>query len=478
MLFPKFITTKFYNKINSEFPASQEDVILRRFIMYLALGSCYDRNYQYLRLSQFICAILEKKSLNGHYVARDFIDTMMAHIPGLVVNGWTHNGLEQEEQYLNDNDFNKDCSRLVIDNGFSESFKLAIEEEKKDILLAPKTGLVHYATGSKFNRIRHKAQMEQESEQDSEVLTKACTSVTDLQKKFLNYFNSLDTNSFSKIIDKNLQETIELAQTFNFTNESVRDRNFKLLDAIKMQPKPYYYAVDKSRRLYGLGSCIPYLKKELRRCLTKGWIEFDICNCHLAIIAIDWHIHELRDLLKTTSIWTYLSDYYDVESGKPILKKAIYALVYGDSKTQIKADLKAGGMTEKQAEQFFKVPMIEKIYKSRQRQLKICTTLPTDCFGERIEVEMPRFAHDQKPARSILAQKAHAVELRMLEPIVDFSKENENVMIACLYQFDGFSAVCKQPSRMETHCHKLKKILDNHIKEMGYETFVEYKINQ
>jgi hypothetical protein len=480
MLFPKFITQKFYNTLNKTFPASQEDIAFRRFLMYLSLGSWYDEDYNYLKLSQFVCSTLEKKPMNGDYIAKDYLDKMQSYLPNMIVNGWVHNGYEQEEQHLDSFLIKENVVRLLIDPGFDESFKLAVEQEKVDILATAKTDLVHYATGSKYNRIRHKAQMEKENSEDVKNLTNyVASSLVSLQKEFLDYFNNLDTHSFNKIVDKNLQEAVALTQSFNFKNEQVRDRNIKILDAIKLQPKPYYYAVEKSRRIYGLGSCIPYLKREIRKALTKGWIEFDISNCHLAVIAKDWNIPELTEMLKTSTIWKYLSAYYDVVEGKEILKKAIYGLVYGSSKANIIEKLKEGGMTEKQARQFFTVPMIDNIYQARKRELKTCTTLPVDCFGEKLVVEYDEndSPYSQKASRKILARKAQAVEFKMLEPLMKFSKENSNVMLVCLYQFDGFSAVCKQPSRMETHCHKLKSILDNHIKEMGYETFVEYKIN-
>jgi hypothetical protein len=50
-------------------------------------------------------------------------------------------------------------------------------------------------------------------------------------------------------------------------------------------------------------------------------------------------------------------------------------------------------------------------------------------------------------------------------------------MLATLYQFDGFSCIVKQPSRINQHCRRLKKILDQHIAEMGYPAHVEYTIN-
>lgn len=476
MLFPKYVTQTLFTSLNTHFPDSAQNESFRNFIMYLSFGTWYDWNSNLLRLSQKICAIIENKPFNGKYVAQPFLDEMQKLLPGLVIDHWTYLSGAAQETYQKDSH-----ARLVIDSGLSEEWVQIIEQEKKNILSTPKEDLVHYFTGSKYNRIRSKAAIEESDEQGASQMS-AKTAV-ELQERFLEHFNGLDTHSFTKAIKDNLEQTVKLAETFEFNDEGVRDRNFKLLDSIKMQPKPFYYAVEGSRRLYGYGSCIPYLKRELRKELTKGWVEFDIINCHLAIAAKDWNIVGLQKLFAAgKTVWNYFAEQgIDVVKAKPILKQFLYSMVYGDSKANMKSLLrKSTNMTLKLIEEFFNLDLIKEIFDAREIQLKNALTLPVDCFGQEIKYKEndPNKPYDRRAQRSVLAQKMQAVELKMLEPLIEYSKNNKNMMLVCLYQFDGFSVVCKQPSRIKNHCNVLKKLLDEHIKSMGYDTAVDYKINE
>jgi len=475
MLFPKYITKTLKTALTEHFPDSTKNESFCNFIMYLSFGTWYDWNSNFLRISQKICAILENKPFNGKYIAQPFLDSMQELLPGLVVDHWTFLNGANQETYQKESH-----ARLVIDSGLSPEWIKIIEQEKKNILSTPKEELVHYITGSIYNRIRSKAAIE-EADQTGATQMSAKTAV-ELQERFLEHFNGLDTHSFTKAIKDNLEQTVKLAETFAFKDESVRDRNFKLLDSIKMQPKPFYYAVEGSRRLYGYGSSIPYLKKELRKELTKGWIEFDIINCHLAIAAKDWNITGLKKLFSQgKTIWNYFTDKgIDVAKAKPILKQFLYSMVYGDSKSNMKALLKKNtNMTNKLIEEFFKLDLIKEIFDAREIELNCALYNTIDCFGQEIKYKSndPNKPYDRRAQRSILAQKMQAVELKMLEPLIEYSKNNKNMMLVCLYQFDGFSVVCKQPSRIKNHCNVLKKLLDDHIKSLGYDTAFEYKIN-
>jgi hypothetical protein len=405
---------------------------------------------------------------------------MKGYLPELEYSGWGHDGIAFESGSCLEID-SENHSRLLLCAGFSDEFQSLIQQERTLILKNPNTELVHYQTGAKFDRQRHKLEIETEELSLANCKTVDCSSVNSVQVAFLNYFNSLDTNSFSKMVSKNLASTIELAESFPFKNEKVRERNLRILGAIKQCPKPFYHAVDSTCRLFANPGAPTYLKRELRKELTKGWVEFDITNCHLAIVAKDWDVPALIAFLKTgESFWSYLENYLPGAStvAKPQLKPIIYALVYGDSKKQMKESLVKAGLSKAKADRFFTdIPLIHDIYQARNRALAMALTSTIDCFGNPCRVLTPKGIYDQKPHRSILAQKAQAVELKMLAPLIEFSLNNPNVMLATLYQFDGFSCVVKQPSRINQHCRRLKKILDQHIAEMGYPAHVEYTIN-
>ena len=473
MLFPELISKEFYEELNKEYKLTIENLSYRKIVMYLCFGSYFDKKsfsrgintISHLLLSQRICKQLENKIESERYCAEDFLENVKKDLlPELEYSGW-----------------DRGCSRIVMNTGISKDFLNKVKIERYKLLYKNNIGdLVHYYTGKTIDK-NWKTKKVKEDIEIANILTAEVKTVP-LQLQFLDYFNSVPAQTFSDIVNANYNDAVELCKVFNFVNESVREQNENLLTAIAQQPKPIYSATAKTRRLIASPSSIPYLKKEIRQELTKGWVEFDIINCHLAIIAKEWNIPSLTQMLENDiSIWTYLKDYYDnIEDKKQWLKKALYALVYGDSKKNINDGFRSIGWSKKEVKKFFDIPMINTIYLHRQSELAhiMRNKYQYDCFGEQLVVAEQMGKYDRKPARSILSQKAFAVELKLLEPIIKYSEQSKYVCVVCLYQFDGFSVAIKQKSRIMTHIHKIEEIMNNHIADLGYKTKIEYKINK
>lgn len=477
MLFPEFISQTFSKQLDALYPASRLDQSFRRFLMYLAFGSWVDHHHRYLRVSQEVCAILEKRPLNGHYCANHYLTKMHKQLPEMKISGWQYNGVEQE---LSELQTDKEHCRLVLHKGLSTAFLQAITDEQQGQY--PKSDKIHYLTGNKYTKNIATAILKQEEELVHNI--NAPITKTQLQQQFIDYFNTLPSQTFTQLLKHNYDTTLALFHSFPFINPETKEHNLKLLETIQQQPKPFYQAVPDCRRLYAVGNAIPYLKKELRKELTKGWIEFDLVNCHLAIIAKDWNIPSLFKQLQEGSMWSYLATTYDVALYKAVLKKALYALVYGDSKAEIERNLQKASLPKRS--KFFKLPLIHDIYQAREHQLqevKHYNDARIDCFGE--ELAYVRKWHTTPTgqqyytdnSRSILAQKAYAIELKMLQPILEYSSHSKYICLISLYQFDGFSMACKQKSRERHHINKICNILNAHIQSMGYPTKVEYTIN-
>jgi len=492
MLFRKFISQEFFDTLNSEYPDTITNKPYRSFIMYCAFGFWfkYDLNNEnFLSCNQRVCATLEDKldKLNGkNYDASKFLTRIKEDL--LPEFEWN----EYEYSYSNK------VERTIAKVEFSDTFKQAINKENK-YFLNNESNLVHYFTGNKYFRNKY---LQTYGLMEKGELNKVIASVPNLsstQIKFLDYLNNLPDNSFTKVVKNNFEDAIKVAQTIE--NEQSRKLHLeRLLPAIYQNPKPLYAPRPNTARLFAEGPAITYLKRDVRKALTKGWIEFDIQNAHLAIIAKDWNIPELTAFLKTgNSIWKYLETYYpDVLEIKHHLKDAIYALVYGDSKDQIlngtiidqtKKLRKENGLInnigKEKAKIFFTIPLIKVIYEARKIQLdKLNAEVEPnsfepkpqyDCFGKQIPFRPTPDRWARTNERSILSQKAQAVELKLLEPIIDYSKTSKYVCLIALYQFDGFSICVKQASRKKIHINSITKLLNNHIRDLGYETKVEYK---
>lgn len=481
MLFPKFVSERCYHLIRSEYPAVMSDPDFLRFVMYLAFGNWLDVTTKQLRLDQKVCAILEDKLdllSSRHYDAGVFLSKMSLLLPGFKFSGWTWKNDPRQK--------NEAHSRRVIETGFSTSFCQMIEQEIQNILRSPVENLIHYEQGTKYFKKKHFSETKKEVESIREAITKQCSSISDAQIRFMDYFNSLPSNMFSMSLKKNMDSTIKLANNMVWKNEQVKQNNLKILTQLSFQPKPYYIPIEGTSRLYTLGSSLTTLKRELRKELTKGWIEFDIVNCHLAIAAKNWNVPLVLEVLSSgKSIWQYLDDISQgqlkaMSDGKKILKQFIYSMMLGRSKSELKKLLQSHGMTNKQVKQFFSLDIIDQIYKAREQELKsimLCLIGNKDCYGQELSYTKPNSAHDRRPARSIMSRQFQAYEMKMLEPLIEFSENNRDIFLASLYQFDGFSVVCHDKCRIKTQCEKLKKCLDEHITSLGFQTHIKYEVN-
>lgn len=467
MLFRKYVGKEFFEAMNNFYPETISDKSLRSAIMYFAFGYWFEHRRGELSINQRVCATLEDKVhklKNDHYVASTFIKKIKLILP---------------EMEIHDYSFADGTTRSISKVGFPHDFRLQIDKENERARKDGSINAVHYYTGNLFFHTTVKKKVDDQNKIDVQKAIDIVPNLSSTQLKFLNYFNNLPGNSFTKTIKKNINDAIDVAKQIE--NPETRRINLDiLLPAIIQSPKPLYAPRHKTCRLFAEGPAITYLKREVRKTLTRGWIEFDLQNAHLAIIAKDWDIPELTKFLQTKqSIWTYLGDYYpDIINIKKYLKDAIYALVYGDSKRNIIQFL-SEKIGKERANLFFNVPLIKSIRNARNIQLEMLHSSTSDqfnCFNQKLDfVPTPdRFARTNE--RSILSQKAQAVELRLLEPILDYSEQSKFVCLIALYQFDGFSVCIKQKSRQNQHLRAIENILNNHIKSLGYETKITYEV--
>jgi len=111
----------------------------------------------------------------------------------------------------------------------------------------------------------------------------------------------------------------------------------KALHRIMIDPKPLLRPVDNSVRAFSHQASLTTVKREVRKILTRDWVEYDLRYAQLAIVARLWRIPELLEFLEgNTSPWTYLTrtlapSASDKEQAKDIIKNAVYALIFGSS---------------------------------------------------------------------------------------------------------------------------------------------------
>jgi len=254
------------------------------------------------------------------------------------------------------------------------------------------------------------------------------------------------------------------------------------LRAIADQPKPFYISAQRSVRLFTIGQSLQGLNRPLRKIVGAGWLEFDLRASQLAIIAVEWQIPFLYDLLTSgKNIWVnILRDISCGVEAKGALKKAMYATVYGMAEYNIPTELRSTykndnghDISDESIELFLRHPLFTTILQAREKQFALIKKNggARDCFGRWISL-------DSAPShRSVLAQVSQARELQLLEPVIEMAnkeaKKDRSEFRIVLWQHDGFSVAIRQSIRKELWKRRILDATNQHIRRMKYPTLLE-----
>ncbi len=291
------------------------------------------------------------------------------------------------------------------------------------------------------------------------------------------YQNGLDIQVFSDIVKKNRETAIQhLANCMGRTERSQHQAWGQLLFILGC-PKPMIHTVEKTARLYGSYPSLLSIRKDVRRQLTRGWYEYDLKSAQLAIVAKKWGVTDLQVLLETQgSAWAYLADELgvDLQTIKPDLKTAIYALVFGAEKHNVKRALLSSGQPDSLYEKFEAIPIIQDLFDAREEEIeKIMQELCSSNLAERFGIES-RYLGDntRKSAKQVLARRAQQTELRLLAPVYQLAEPNKKVFKVTLYQFDGFTVSYKTKSITKWES-KIKQVVKDTAAQMDIHTELE-----
>lgn len=157
------------------------------------------------------------------------------------------------------------------------------------------------------------------------------------------YLHNLPLSLFNNLVEKNYYEAWSVTKQLKLDNEEDRQRLHINLQAIRDMPFPFYHPVGNNARLFSSG--LTTIKKEVRQALCKGLIDLDLSSCQCAIAAGMWQINSIQKILRSGgSIWDTIFDYMEIEQGlrgiaKPILKEALYSLMYGKHPSNVEGDI-------------------------------------------------------------------------------------------------------------------------------------------
>ena len=300
-------------------------------------------------------------------------------------------------------------------------------------------------------------------------------------RRLLVYMNNRNIRSF-RIDPKYMDEAY--AHVLSIEDVTKRESALNTLLAIASQPKPFYQPTTKGKttRIFPLNLSLLNLQKDIRRILTRDWIDYDLKSAQLAIIAKLWELENvLKFLEERKSIWTSLFDHMGFDRSiplstvKPDLKDALYALVYGKERNEFERDLfkQVKEFITNPTEKFFSHPIIEVVFRTREKELEriVENGGAEDSFGEWIPINPKQ--KPKKAKRSVMSIVAQSFELKLLLPVVELAERTNDFNIL-LWQHDGFSVKYTDRTKKNTWHNKILKSVKSEAKRLQIPTYLEF----
>lgn len=403
--------------------------------------------------------------------------------------------MSQETFYWSDWNYNDERARVAFVI-FPSEIQLLID---KEIYMTPTISIkdkVYMDTGLKMRENIRKVDREMMKQ---EALTYFEFAIPEA-RPLLQYMNNLSVHSFSKIIDTNFKDAVREVLTID---EPIKMRTqLEILVTLQEDLQPFYKPSEKGHtdRIFPCNYSIPMLRREVRKVLTKGWYEFDLCNSQLAIVAKLWDIPPVQEFLKSnSSIWPSLFAHYGFNQQhlktinkpkhntiKDVLKTSLYALIYGMSKKGLMFEINEGLKNynlNKPGSHFFTHPLIKTIYEAREIKYKELNDVgeAQTIFGVTRKVQESKTAKGTPTKErleyitSILAHQAQSVELYLLLPVVELASTTKDFYIT-LWQHDGFSVHFTDNSKVDYWIKKIQSAVQSKIDEQGILTHLEWEL--
>ena len=458
-----------------EFPNIGENYGLWRLLEFLAFSPSR-RGEKGLRVSTRLLAHVENREndlKNGRYVGHALLTSFSENVARLEIKSWSRG---------------QDCRRILAVH-WPPSIKEAIATV---LTTRPEPAeRIYLCDGRPHTYARHRTLIEQNRARAiAESENAGCTEA----KNLLDLLNGLPPNRFTTMLkhwDAAMARAKELDEELAVRNPDMEHYYAKILQEIRDYAQPYCRPVERSLRIFSTGYSIQNLHASLRAILCQDWHECDLVSAHLAICAALWDIPLVKSFLDAgCSIWKTLAEDYArpvTPELKALLKKALYALVYGDSKRNITVRLRDAGLNETV---FYAHPVIDAMYHARQGIMARIKheNGARDCFGRWVDtmhtvsckIMVDGVEKDTKreelDVKSILAQLSQAMEFKLLYPAVELAMQQtgDEGFAILLWQWDGFSIACKATQRARWQ-RDIADVVNRNARALGVSTHLEWK---
>lgn len=449
----KTVSPVFRNILKRNFPALGENPAYWNFIGHLIFG-LREPQTGYVKIPWELIAQCEGKYYmveNKNYRSIDFLIAFSQNVHHFE---WSDYSYEEGR-----------C-RVVKKCYWDAEVLEAIANERQE--LWKDTGRVYLSDGEPFTPYKQRKLRDLNYKEAMKQMSNAGILTA---RTLIEYMNNLPVRTFQEMM-VNMPEAKQVA-----LQQEDADNQLNLLRAVQDEYKPLYSPVEKSVRIYPFSENICYLQRNIRHSLTKGWTEFDLKSCQLAIASKLWGIPDVEQYLRAgNSIWTDLFIFFGIEPSdkvKEIFKKSLYAMMYGAGQKRLKEILSPIG--DNAFQRFVSHPIINAMWKARTKQFEKMSGQggAVDCYGRFLSLK--EFSH-----RSILAQVAQSMEMQLLADVIDLAIQNKDkrTFKIVLWQHDGFSVQFAQKESKQYWKNMIISTAQQTIDELGIPTCLETKDNE
>ncbi len=263
----------------------------------------------------------------------------------------------------------------------------------------------------------------------------------------------------------------------------IKNRHKSMLLTVRDMWKPFYVTSTKegTKTPRFFNSELMFMPSVIRHALYPDWIDFDLKNCHLAIIAYLFDAPHTQKFLQTgKSFWQEIMEYMGIEPekrkhAKEFLKVALYSIVFGKSKALAQNDLETelgcrGIWWDKK---FTKNPIVREIAKvvdDAKKSIK-------ENGGMKSAYGWIELGEDK--VESIFSCVVQSYELAVITScyklVVREKEARNNDFEIVLHQHDGFSILPKEGANLDAIERKLQKIVAAHALRYGLRMMIEMK---
>ena len=304
------------------------------------------------------------------------------------------------------------------------------------------------------------------------------------------YLNNLPTNKFTALAPN--FEAAE-AEIERITNPNAQRIQKLILQTIKERPIPVYVPTANSDRLFTMGASMQNLKKNVRKALTQGWVEFDLSSAQLAIIAKQWDVPEIIEFLESGKrLWSDLISYLGLsnldkesyERVKGTLKDHTYGIIFGMGEDRLINELNISlsdfGVVNG-GQSFLAHPVMKAVLIARKKRVNtlLKAGFTTEVYDQASPYDAPTLKTikiSKKNVLSVLAQQAQAMEQVLIYPAFQLTNETTDFQIT-LYQFDGFSVSFSNKSRQEYWTNRICEVVNEACEYYGIKSFLVWEEN-